>query len=175
MKKIKSAIIIAGASAVVTCFDGRGAQAADSSEVVAEVNGYKVYQSDLDRERRQLPPQSRSYPKHVIDNFLINSLVNSYLVASEARKTGIEKEESIKRMSARFENQVLEQEYYKRHMAEQVTDAKLQVAYQELVKNNPTSEEARARHGAAAARGGAAAAAGAARRPAVRARHRLRR
>ncbi len=146
MNIIKLTLASAGVLALATVYQNTSVLAEDGDRVVAEVNGYKFFQSDLDRERRQLPPQSRSYPKHVIENFLINSLVNTHLVSEEARKKGIEKEGAVLRRVARFESQVLEQEYMSRRMKDEVTDEKLQSAYQELVKNSPGGEEVRARH-----------------------------
>ncbi|MBO31548.1 MAG: peptidylprolyl isomerase [Rhodospirillaceae bacterium] len=146
MNTIKLTIATAGVMALVVGYSNTRALADGDDSVVAEVNGYKFFQSDLDRERNQLPPQSRSYPKHVIENFLIKSLVNTHLLSEEARKKGLEKENSVRRRVERFEKQVLEQAYLNRRTKTEVTDTKLQVAYQEMVKNSLGGEEVRARH-----------------------------
>ena len=73
-------------------------------------------------------------------------MVNTRLVAAEARRTGLNDNAAVKRRLASIEAQVLEQEFMNRKLEGAVTDAALQARYQEFLKENAPGEEVHARH-----------------------------
>ena len=136
------AVIIAAA------FAGPLARAQDGTKnpVVAVVDGSKITLSDIERIRGQLPPQAQAYPMSMLFDFVIGNIVNTRLVANEARRTGLAEDAEIKRRLAGIEAQVLEQEYMSRQLAGQVTDAKLKARFQAFLNENPSRDEVHARH-----------------------------
>ena len=114
--------------------------------VVATVNGHKIHLDEVEAARTQLPPQAQNYPMSVLYNHIVNSLVNTRLMAEEARKQGLAGDAIVKQRLARLELQVLQQELMRRHMDAQITDAKLREAYKTFAAANPKKEEVHARH-----------------------------
>jgi peptidyl-prolyl cis-trans isomerase C len=122
-------------------------QAADDpNRVVAVVDGHEIKMADVDAARDMLPPQAMGYPPNVIFDFLVNNLVNTRLLAEEARRQGLAKDAEVRRRMAQVEEKVLEQEYLIRRVDKEMTDKKLRESYDALIKETPAEEEVRARH-----------------------------
>ncbi|MBT4115038.1 MAG: peptidylprolyl isomerase [Rhodospirillaceae bacterium] len=122
------------------------AQEPGKNPVVALVDGAEIRLSDVEAVRGQLPPQAQNYPMETLFNFIIGNMVNTRLVAAEARRTGLNDNAAVKRRLASIEAQVLEQEYMNAKLEGAVTDAALQARYQEFLKENAPGEEVHARH-----------------------------
>ena len=122
------------------------AQEPGKNPVVALVDGAEIRLSDGEAVRGQLPPQAQNYPMETLFNFIIGNMVNTRLVAAEARRTGLNDNAAVKRRLASIEAQVLEQEFMNRKLEGAVTDAALQARYQEFLKENAPGEEVHARH-----------------------------
>lgn len=122
------------------------AQEPGKNPVVALVDGAEIRLSDVEAVRGQLPPQAQNYPMETLFNFIIGNMVNTRLVAAEARRTGLNDNAAVKRRLASIEAQVLEQEFMNRKLEGAVTDAALQARYQEFLKENAPGEEVHARH-----------------------------
>ena len=122
------------------------AQEPGKNPVVALVDGAEIRLSDVEAVRGQLPPQAQNYPMETLFNFIIGNMVNTRLVAAEARRTGLNDNAAVKRRLASIEAQALEQEFMNRKLEGAVTDAALQARYQEFLKENAPGEEVHARH-----------------------------
>ena len=85
-------------------------QAKKDNPVVATVNGQKIHLDDVEEARKKLPPQAQSYPTGVLYNYIINGLVNTELMAAEARKQGLHNDSIVRRQVSRLEAQVLQRE-----------------------------------------------------------------
>jgi peptidyl-prolyl cis-trans isomerase C len=120
--------------------------AADPNRVVAVVDGYEIRMSDVNAARDMLPPEAQAYPPNVVFDYLLNSIINSRIVAEEARKTGVNKNADVQRRMARLEERMLEQEYLIRRIDKELDDKQLRAAYDRMVKETPAEEEVRARH-----------------------------
>lgn len=118
----------------------------DPNRVVAVVNGHEIKMADVDAAREMLPPQAMGYPPDVIFDFLVNNLVNTRLMAEEARRQGLAKDAEVRRRLAQVEDKVLEQEYLIRRVDKELTDKRLRDSYDQLIKDTPPEEEVRARH-----------------------------
>jgi len=135
------AIILAGQPALAA------EKTADNADkLVAVVNGFEIMLSDVMRERRQLPPQAQSYPLAALFDFMIANIINSHLVAAEAKKIGLADDKAVKRRLLSIQDQILERELVDRQIEPKITDEKLKQRYQAFLKENPASDEVRARH-----------------------------
>ncbi len=114
--------------------------------VVAIVNGAPIQRSDVKEARGRLPDQMRQVPLEVVFELLLDSLINTKLVAGQAREQGLHEEEKIKRQMARIEDQILERALLVRYIEERVTEDALQERYKKLVEETNDKEEISARH-----------------------------
>jgi len=122
------------------------AQEPAKNPVVATVNGAEIRLSDVEAVRGQLPPQAQNYPMETLFNLIIGNMVNTRLIAAEAKRTGLGDAAAVKRRLASIEAQVLEQEFMDRSLEGAVTDAALQARYVAFLKENAPGEEVHARH-----------------------------
>jgi peptidyl-prolyl cis-trans isomerase C len=120
--------------------------ASDPNRVVAVVDGYEIRMSDVNAARDMLPPEAQAYPPNVVFDYLLNSIVNSRIVAQEARKTGVSKNADVQRRMARLEERMLEQEYLVRRVEKELDEKKVREAFDRMIKETPPEEEVRARH-----------------------------
>jgi peptidyl-prolyl cis-trans isomerase C len=120
--------------------------ASDPNRVVAVVDGYEIRMSDVNAARDMLPPEAQAYPPNVVFDYLLNSIVNSRIVAQEARKTGVSKNADVQRRMARLEERMLEQEYLVGRVEKELDEKKVREAFDRMIKETPPEEEVRARH-----------------------------
>ncbi len=114
--------------------------------VVAIVNGAQIQRSDVEEARGRLPAQMRQVPLQVVFGLLLDSLINTKLVAGQAREQGLHEEEKIKRQMARIEDQILERTFLVGYTEQLVTEDALQERYKKLVGETKDKEEISARH-----------------------------
>ena len=119
---------------------------AKADPVVAVVNGFEIHMSAVEQARLQLPPQAQQYPMATVYKFLLDSLINTRLVAAAARKEGLDKQDKIVKQVRRIEEQILHQAYLADKVSSTVTDEAVKNSYQTYLKNNPVGEEVHARH-----------------------------
>ena len=119
---------------------------ADYDKVIAEVNGFKILSSDIEKARQQLPQKFQEYPKTVVDEFLLNNILNTRLVADAARKEGLDKNENVAQRLQRIEDQILNAIYFDRKIKQHVTNDKLKVRYRDYLQSTNATIEIRARH-----------------------------
>ncbi|MEE8504953.1 MAG: peptidylprolyl isomerase [Kiloniellales bacterium] len=114
--------------------------------VVAIVNGAPIQRSDVEEARGRLPARMRQLPLQAVFDLLLDSLINTKLVAGQAREQGLHEEEKIKRQMARIEDQILERAFLVRYIKERVTEDAMQERYEKLVAETKDKEEISARH-----------------------------
>lgn len=110
------------------------AQDAAKNPVVALVDGQEILLSDVENVRRQLPAQAQNYSIETLFDLIIGNMVNTRLIAAEARRTGLMDDAAVKRRLAAIEAQILEQEFLSRKLQNAVTDAALQARYLAFLK-----------------------------------------
>lgn len=122
------------------------AQEPSGDPVVAVVGGEEIRLSEVEAMRADLPPRARAYPLAAVFGLLLKELVDSKLVALEARRTGLAEEADVKRRLVRVEERVLREEFLNRRLDGQITEERLRERYARFVAENPGSEEVWARH-----------------------------
>jgi peptidyl-prolyl cis-trans isomerase C len=132
--------------AFLTIFLGSWAASMEPDPVVALINDTKIYTSDIERARKQLPLEAQQYSNVAVYKHLLKSLIDTHLVATAARKAKLDKREKIIKQLRRIEDQVLYQAYIDERITVSVTDERLKELYQNFRTSNSNNEEIRARH-----------------------------
>ncbi|MEQ8193507.1 MAG: peptidylprolyl isomerase [Rhodospirillales bacterium] len=114
--------------------------------VFAVVNGEEIRQSTLDDARALLPQELQAVPPSTLYPALMNQIINSMLIAKEARRQGLHKDERMKRRLKRINDQILERAFLIEHIEKQLTEKALQDSYEKLVKETENQSEVHARH-----------------------------
>ena len=122
------------------------AKEADKDAVVALVDGVKIRLSDVTEARSRVPQNFQTLPEEALYPMLLNSLVETKLIAAEARRQGLENNTEIKAELARIKEQVLERILLNRMIEESITEKDLRKRYDKLVEENRGEVEVQARH-----------------------------
>ena len=117
-----------------------------SDPVVALVNNFKFYKSDIERARKQLLPEAQEYSKAAVYQYLLKNLIDTHLVVAAARKEGLGKRSKIVKQLRRNEDRILHQAYLDERIAETLSDKQLKERYQTYLKSSLATEEIRASH-----------------------------
>lgn len=132
--------------AVVASHTAPAADEADDSTVVAIVDGEEITRADVMMARNRLPAQLRELPEEQILPILINVVIDSRLIANQARKEGIAKEPEVVAQMELVQDMVLEQTLLTRHLQGKVTEDALRARYEETTKDEQAREQVHARH-----------------------------
>ncbi len=144
----KSLVRMFTVAAVVigAAFASTPAPAAEKDHVVARVNGVEINFADVEEARTRLPKRFRQGPIEGVFGILVNTLIDSKIMAAEARKQGIADDPAFKRRMAIVTEQVLERALLTRHLERTLTDDMLKKAYADMVEKMGDKKEIRARH-----------------------------
>ena len=146
MRKFALAAAVAALSAGLALPQLSTAAKAADDPVVAVVNGYEIFMSDIMNRRQQLGPQAQQYPVQLLFNLILQDMIAVRLVADEARKQGYDTESQVRRAVSQVEDQILQQELMSRYVKDNLTDAAVRARYDQFLKENPPLDEVRARH-----------------------------
>jgi len=119
---------------------------AQEDPVVATVNGIKIVRSEIEEARLRLPQRLSNVPLQSVLGMLVNSLVDTKLVAAEARKINLHNDKKIRQQLHRLEEQVLERAFLASYIEKRITEEALAEHYEKLVVANISKEEVHARH-----------------------------
>ncbi len=118
----------------------------DNSPVLAIVNGVNITQKDLDSAVSQLPPNVQAMPIDQLREPLMNTLIETELLAAEGRTQGLGDSQDFLHSIERFKVFSLREANVARVQDEAVTDAALQAAYDEQVQADELTKEVSASH-----------------------------
>ncbi|WP_417783861.1 peptidylprolyl isomerase [Terasakiella pusilla] len=114
--------------------------------VVATVNGVEIYYSQVQQAQRAMGGQAMAVPLEMIQSMLINTIADRTIVAEQARKDGFDKNEEFKKRMADIEQQVLARDFIADYAEKQITDKRVEEAYQAMIKDFEPQKEVHARH-----------------------------
>ena len=114
--------------------------------VVAVVNGQQIHLSDVEIAQQSLPQQYRNMPLAAVFPALLDRMVDSKLVEQDGRTNKVTDDPAFKKRLAFVEDQVVQDFWLQKQIAEKVTPEKMKQAYEEKVKNLPAEDEVHARH-----------------------------
>jgi len=112
----------------------------------AVVNGEEIRKSTLDDARALLPQELQALPAHTLYPALMNQIINSVLIAEEARRQKFHKKDIMKRRLKRITDQILERAFLVEYIEQQMTEKALQDSYKKLVDATKDQTEVHARH-----------------------------
>ncbi len=121
-------------------------QAAAANPVVAKVDGLEIRMSDISEAAQGLPEQLRAMPPNMLFPMLLDQLIDRRALAVQARKSGIEKQDDVRKMMEAAAERALQSAYVSREIGPLVSDAALRARYDADIAGKPGVEEVRARH-----------------------------
>ena len=119
---------------------------AEEDPVVAIVNQVKIFRSELEDARMRLPDRLKNVPLQSVYGMLVNSLINTKLVAAEARKIKLHNDAGVRKRISRIEDQILERAFLESYIEKRITEKVLAEHYEKLIIANSSKEEIQARH-----------------------------
>jgi len=120
------------------------AMAADP--VVAIVDGHKFTYSQVMEAKASLPKQYQSAPDDKLFPVLLNQAVDTYLINKAAQSSGVGSKEEVKKAIEKAKEGIIDQAYLIDKVKDTITDASVQVKYNEVIKNFPQEKEVHLRH-----------------------------
>ena len=136
------------ALAMLAAMAPSAAPAADEGkdDVLAIVNGEKIDRTDVMMARNRLPAQLRELPEEQILPVLINVVIDSRLIADQARKENIADEPEVKAQMQIVQDMVLEQTLLTRHLQDKITEEALRERYEAMIKDEEARKQVHAQH-----------------------------
>lgn len=121
-------------------------KAQDKDPIFAVVNGEEIRKSTLDDARALLPQELQALPAHTLYPALMNQIINSVLIADEARRQKFHQNALMKRRLKRITDQILERAFLVEYIEKQMTEKALKESYNKLVDETKNQSEVHARH-----------------------------
>lgn len=118
----------------------------EKDPIYAVVNGEEIRKSTLDDARTLLPRELQALPAHTLYPALMNQIINSVLIADEARRKNFHKKADMKRRLRRISDQVLERAFLVKYIDDNMTEKALKDRYQKLLEETKNQSEVHARH-----------------------------
>ncbi len=139
--------VVAGCAAAFVLISASGVLAQGKPDkVVAKVNGQEIRESDVATAASDILPQlTRVSPKQRL-SFLVQYLVERYLIAQAAEKAKVSQSADFKKTLAFYRRKVLRDSYVRNTISVQVTDKVMKDAYNKAVKGFKPKPEVKARH-----------------------------
>ena len=123
------------------------AQAQEKADpVVAKVGTEVIRLSDVNVAMESLPPQARQMPREQLLPRLVEQMVDTRLLALEARKSGIDKEPAVRRALRDVEERTLVAAMLERDIGPRVNDAAVKARYDKDIATFTVAQEVHARH-----------------------------
>jgi len=122
-----------------------GEGAGEEGDPIAIVNGQNLYESDLVAFLQRLPPQLQAQAQMLMPQIL-EQVVNNELATQAGHNAGLAQDAEVMSQLGKVEDLIVGQTYLQRAIDEQVTDEKLEAAYQKYLEENPPKRELKARH-----------------------------
>ncbi|WP_221930990.1 peptidylprolyl isomerase [Telmatospirillum sp. J64-1] len=113
--------------------------------VVATVNGKDIRKSELVELQNSIP-QVAQVPLEMVYDQLLDHLINSRIIAAEARKQNLQDDAQLKQRLREMENRLLQEAYLAKRVDQTLTEEKVRAKYDELIQQAEPREEVRARH-----------------------------
>lgn len=119
---------------------------AQDSKVVATVDGLEISASDLEIARQLLGPLLQRVPKAQHNSFLLNSLVETHLLAKQAVDKGVDQGEAYKQRLKWMKMRALRDAYVNSQIKGTVSDADVKKRYDQVANRAKATPQLRASH-----------------------------
>jgi peptidyl-prolyl cis-trans isomerase C len=114
--------------------------------VIAKVGSEVIHLSDVDAAAQTLPPQARQMPRDQLMPKLVEQMVDSRILAEEARKSGLDKDPAVLRTLHDLQERTLVSTLLEREVGPHITDAAVKERYEKETASQPPVPEVHARH-----------------------------
>ncbi len=115
--------------------------------VVAKVDGQDVRRSEVLEFAKNLPPQMQQIPPQSLFPILMEQVIAGKVIDEKAAKvSGLTSEPEYKQRMAEADTQIKRAVFLEKELDKNMTDAKLQAAYDKFKEGQGKVEEVRARH-----------------------------
>ncbi|MEX3011391.1 peptidylprolyl isomerase [Hoeflea sp. TYP-13] len=124
-----------------------GAYAQDTEDkVIATIGGKPVYQSELTFAETDLDPQFSRLPADQRTAAALSALLDIKLIALQAEKAGLGKDEMFQRRLEFLKDRALHNEYFRAKVVDGLTEEAVKDRYEKEVAATPPEQEVKARH-----------------------------
>ncbi len=114
--------------------------------VVAKIGKAEITQSELDLAVANLDPQLAQLPDEQKKIAALSGAIDVKLLAASAEAEGIQDTAEFKKRLQYIADRELHNAYFKKHVADAVTDAEVKARYDQEIASLPKQDEVRARH-----------------------------
>jgi peptidyl-prolyl cis-trans isomerase C len=114
--------------------------------VVAKVGADVIHLSDVNTAADTLPPQARQMPRDQLLPKVLVQLIDTRVLAQEARKKGLDKDPAVQRVLRDVQERALVSALLEREVGPQVTDAAVKARFDKDSASQPSVQEVHARH-----------------------------
>ncbi len=143
-------LLIAGAAVAAIlaplCLHPPMASAQDDDPVVATVDGAEIRRSRALEEKARMPAQMQQAPDDLILPMLVSLVIDTKLLAAEAKQQNLQEDDDIRAQLARVEEILLAQVLLNQAIEGRITDEALEKRYEAFVEETADADEIRARH-----------------------------
>lgn len=122
------------------------ALAAEADPVVAKYAGKQILRSDVMKQIEGMGPQAAQMPMQMVFPQVLDRMVATRLVAAAGYAKGYEDNAEVKERLKSVKDELVAQAYVKQTVEPQVTEDKIKVRYDDMVKQFKPQDEVRARH-----------------------------
>lgn len=122
------------------------ASPAPADPVVAKVDGQPIHLSDLKDAAQALPANLQGLPQQTLYPMLLDQMIDSRALVSEAHKSGLDKDPAVQRQVQAAEDRALQSAVLNKEVTPSVTDEAVRARYDKEVAGKPGEEEVHARH-----------------------------
>lgn len=134
------------AIALILCLPLSVSPSAAQDNVVAKVGDKSITQSDLDLATADFGQELAQLPEEQRRKVLIDVLVDLEVLADAARAAGMDKTDAFQQRVKFLEKRALRNAFVEEKVLGAISDAEVDAAYQEQIKDFKPQEEVRARH-----------------------------
>jgi peptidyl-prolyl cis-trans isomerase C len=114
--------------------------------VVAKVGTDVIHLSDVTAVANSLPPQARQMPPDQLLPKVLDQMVDTQVLAVEARKQGLDKDPSVERTLHEVMERALVSAFLEKQVGPQITDAAVKARFDKDIGGQPAVQEVPARH-----------------------------
>jgi peptidyl-prolyl cis-trans isomerase C len=114
--------------------------------VVAKVGTDVIHLSDVTAVANSLPPQARQMPPDQLLPKVLDQMVDTQILAVEARKQGLDKEPAVERTLHEVMERALVSAFLEKKVGPQITDAEVKARFEKDIGGQPPVQEVHARH-----------------------------
>lgn len=137
-------MLIAGVCALSLSAGSAAAQ--DEDPLVATVGDHEIYLSEVQQVIGSLPPQYQQLPPQILVPSIAEQIAVGRIMQDLAYEEGLEDDPEVQERVAQAEREIVQEVWLNRAVDAQVTDERLQAAYDLYLEEHPPTTETRARH-----------------------------